>query len=146
MKWRCSVVSDSATPWTVAHQASLSMGSSGKNTGGGCHACRGSSKSKDQTYFSYIYYIADRFFTTEPPGKQEILFTAAALTSTDTMQWVSLPRAGVKIHWLHLSRKWENASLLTDGTGIPGFSNFFIYTERGRGSSHLPGRDESSSS
>ena len=26
------------TPWTVAHQAPLSMGSSGKNTGVGCHA------------------------------------------------------------------------------------------------------------
>ena len=28
-----SVMSDSATPWTVAHQAPLSMGSPGKNTG-----------------------------------------------------------------------------------------------------------------
>ena len=26
-----------ATAWTVAHQAPLSMGFSGKNTGGGCH-------------------------------------------------------------------------------------------------------------
>ena len=26
-----------ATPWTVAHQAPLSMGFPGKNTGGGCH-------------------------------------------------------------------------------------------------------------
>ena len=25
-KWRCSVMSDSATPWTIAYQASLSMG------------------------------------------------------------------------------------------------------------------------
>ena len=30
-----SVVSDSVTPWTVAHQAPLSMGFSGKNTGVG---------------------------------------------------------------------------------------------------------------
>ena len=30
-----SVVSDSLTPWTVAHQAPLSMGFSGKNTGVG---------------------------------------------------------------------------------------------------------------
>ena len=29
----CSVVSDSATPWTVAHQAPLSMGFYSKNTG-----------------------------------------------------------------------------------------------------------------
>ena len=27
-----------ATPWTVAHQAPLSMDSPGKDTGGGCHA------------------------------------------------------------------------------------------------------------
>ena len=33
-----SVVSDSAIPWTVAHQASLSMDSPGKNTGVGSHA------------------------------------------------------------------------------------------------------------
>ena len=35
---RTSVVSDSVTPWTVARQASLSMGFPGKNTGVGCHA------------------------------------------------------------------------------------------------------------
>ena len=34
----CSVVSDSfSIPWTVAHQAPLSMGFSRQNTGGGCH-------------------------------------------------------------------------------------------------------------
>ena len=34
----CSVVSDSATPWTIAHQAPLSMGFSWQeNTGVGCH-------------------------------------------------------------------------------------------------------------
>ena len=32
------VVSDSATPWTVARQAPLSWDSPGKNTGVGCHA------------------------------------------------------------------------------------------------------------
>ena len=32
-----SVVSDSAIPWTVACQYPLSMDSSGKNTGVGCH-------------------------------------------------------------------------------------------------------------
>ena len=32
-----SVVSDSATPETAAHQAPLSMDSPGKNTGVGCH-------------------------------------------------------------------------------------------------------------
>ena len=34
----CSVVSAFVTPWTVAHQAPLSMGFSGKNTGVGCHS------------------------------------------------------------------------------------------------------------
>ena len=34
----CQVLSDSfATPWTVAHQGSLSMGFPGKNTGVSCH-------------------------------------------------------------------------------------------------------------
>ena len=32
-----SVISDSATLWTVAHQAPLSIGFSSKNTGMGCH-------------------------------------------------------------------------------------------------------------
>ena len=31
------IVSDSASMWTVAHQAPLSMGFPGKNTGVGCH-------------------------------------------------------------------------------------------------------------
>ena len=33
----CSVVSDSLTLWTVAHQAVCPWHSPGKNTGGGCH-------------------------------------------------------------------------------------------------------------
>ena len=33
-----SVVSNSATSWTVAHQAPLSMGFPGKNTGAGSHS------------------------------------------------------------------------------------------------------------
>ena len=42
-RWMCmhahaSVMSHSATPWIVAHQAPLSMGFSGKNTGIDCHA------------------------------------------------------------------------------------------------------------
>ena len=32
-----SVMSDSVTPWTVAHQAPLSVGFPSKNTGVGCH-------------------------------------------------------------------------------------------------------------
>ena len=42
VKWRHSVVSNSATPWTAAYQAPPSMGFSGKNTGVHCHCllCR----------------------------------------------------------------------------------------------------------
>ena len=37
----CLVVSDSATPWTVARQAPLSWDFPGKNTGVGCHSLQG---------------------------------------------------------------------------------------------------------
>ena len=33
---------------------------------------RGSPWPKDQTYFSFTFYIAGRFFTAEPPGKPQI--------------------------------------------------------------------------
>ena len=33
----CSVMPDSVSPWTVAHQPTLSIGFSGKNTGVDCH-------------------------------------------------------------------------------------------------------------
>ena len=44
-----------ATLWTVAHQALLSVGFSGKNTAVGCHSyCKGSSWPMDQTRISCI--------------------------------------------------------------------------------------------
>ena len=49
------------TPWTVACQAPLSVGSLGKNTGVGCHfLLQGSSWPRDRTEISCI---AGRFFT-----------------------------------------------------------------------------------
>ena len=76
----CSVVSNSATPWTVAHQAPLSM------------------EFSRQEYWSELPFpipgdlpnlginpaslvspaLAGRFFTTEPPGKpqlQRVIYT-----------------------------------------------------------------------
>ena len=50
----------------VAHQAPLSMGLSGKNTGVGCHALRGSSQLRDLTR---VFCFAGIFFTTEPLEK-----------------------------------------------------------------------------
>ena len=37
------------TPWTVAHQAPLSMGVPGKNTGVGCHALLNGSNTYQQS-------------------------------------------------------------------------------------------------
>ena len=39
-EWSRSVVSDSATPWTVAYRLSPPMGSPGENTGVSCHFLR----------------------------------------------------------------------------------------------------------
>ena len=77
----CLVVSNSVTPWTVAHQAPVSMGFPGKYTGVGCHflledlpdpgiepmsvALQVVSSVALQTVSS----VAGRFFTAEPPGK-----------------------------------------------------------------------------
>ena len=48
-----SVMSDSVTPWTVACQASLSMGFPSKNTGvGSISSRRGASRPGDQTRVS----------------------------------------------------------------------------------------------
>ena len=71
----CSHVRLSATPQTVACQASLSMGFLGKNTGVGCHALlpRESSLPRDRTRsMSCSSWIAGRFFTSEPPGKPQL--------------------------------------------------------------------------
>ena len=38
VQFSCSVVSDSATAWTAAHQAPLSWDFPGKNAAVGCHA------------------------------------------------------------------------------------------------------------
>ena len=65
----CSVMSDSLlTPWTVSHQAALSMGILQARILE-CVAMpssRGSSQPRDQTQVSYI---PGGFFTSEPPGK-----------------------------------------------------------------------------
>ena len=76
----CSIGSESATLWTVAHQASLSMGFS------------------RQEYWSKIEptslvppALAGRFFTTEPPGKPQTAWnpTANLYRKTDS-RWIRL--------------------------------------------------------
>ena len=64
VKWKVldhSVMSDSATPWTIARQAPLSMEFSSKDTGVGSHSfSRGSPWPRDQIQVSCT---AGRFFT-----------------------------------------------------------------------------------
>ena len=58
-----------ATPWTVIHQAPLSMGFSRQEYWSGLPSRRGSSQPRNQTGISCGSCIASKFFTTEPPGK-----------------------------------------------------------------------------
>ena len=67
----CSVVSNSATPQTVALQSPLSVDFPGKNTGVGCHfLLQGIFPTQGSNLCSFMFpALAGRFFTTEPPGK-----------------------------------------------------------------------------
>ena len=68
------------TPWTVAHQAPLSMDFPGKNTGAGCHfLLQGIFPTGDRTHVSCISCIGRWILSTEPPGKSH-LCTGAILT------------------------------------------------------------------
>ena len=66
-----SVVSDSATPWTVALQDSLSMGILRARIleWVGMFSSRGSSQTRDQPCISCGSYTAGRFLTTSLCGK-----------------------------------------------------------------------------
>ena len=63
-----SVASNSATPWTAACQAPLSLEFSREEYWSGlpgCHALlRGSSQPRDQTHVFYISCIGGKFFPT----------------------------------------------------------------------------------
>ena len=71
----CSVMSDSATLWTVAHQAPLSMGFSRQEY---WRVAISFSKGRDlpdpeiKPVSPASPALAGRFFTTEPPGKQQV--------------------------------------------------------------------------
>ena len=78
-KLSCSVVSDSATPWTVVHQAPLSTGNStGKSTGVGCHA------------------LLQGIFPTQRPNPglpncRKILYHVSHQGSPRNLEWVAYP-------------------------------------------------------
>ena len=63
----------SATPWTVAHQAPLSMDSPGKNTGVGCHAfLQGSFQPRDHTCVLCLLHWQVGSVPLAPPGDPQM--------------------------------------------------------------------------
>ena len=85
----CLVVSDSfTTPWTVAHQASLSMGFSSQEYWNGLpFSSPGDLPSPGIKLTSPVSpALAGRFFTTEPLGKRTILSTLMKKWSSNV--WV----------------------------------------------------------
>ena len=66
-----SIMSDSATPWSVAHWVPLFMKSPGKNTGGGCHFLLQGifpAQGSNQHLLHLLHWQAD-FLPLPPPGK-----------------------------------------------------------------------------
>ena len=75
LPFSCWVVSDSATPWTVACQVPLSMGFPRQEYCSGLPCLsRGSYWPRDQSHISSILCITGGFFTTDPPGKPFIIY------------------------------------------------------------------------
>ena len=73
----CSVVSDSVTPWTIAHQVHLSMDFPGENTGMGCHFLLQGNLPNPGIKPGSPALQADSL-PTEPPGKpREVLIKGA---------------------------------------------------------------------
>ena len=95
----CSVMSDSATPRTVAHQALLSRHFPGKNTETGCHFLLQGMDLPDLSLNLCLPSpaLAGRFFTTVPPGKPvgtlpcvKEITSGKLLYSTGNSAWCSV--------------------------------------------------------
>ena len=71
MRCACSIVSDSVTPWTVAHQAPLSMGFPRQEYWSGLLFSSPGflPDSEIEPKSLALPVLAGRFFTTESPGK-----------------------------------------------------------------------------
>ena len=66
----CNSVSSSVTPWTVAHQAPLSLGILQARMLVGCHALlQGIFPTQGLNHISWVFCIAGGFFTAESSGK-----------------------------------------------------------------------------
>ena len=108
-----------ATLWTVAFQASLSMGFSQARIleRAAISFSRGSSRSKDRTQISCI---GSRFFASEPPGKPESLYRHALMQTSGKpiFQTRKLQLTGA----VGLSKQWE-AAQRGGGRPVVGRSN-----------------------
>ena len=83
-----SVVSDSATPWTAACQAPLSMGFSMQEYWSGLpffFPSKVFSQPRDQTCKSCVSCTAGGFFTTKPPAAAAAAAAAKSLQSCPTL-------------------------------------------------------------
>ena len=125
------------TPWTVAHQIPLSLGSPSKNTKWvAISSSRGSSRPRDWTRFSYI---AGGVFIAEPLGKSHIclhkyflcvknnyifqnkkinlirrlvVFYTSALTSGLTEDsWILLSGSAFNLLQYHTCSFWKNSNI-----------------------------------
>ena len=110
----CSVISDSATLWTVAHQALCPWDSPGKNTGVGSHTLLWVyplaipfSRSRDR-----ISWIAGRFFYchTTSTGGSEVKASASNVGDLGSIPGLD-PWVG-KIPW---RRKWQPTPVFLPG-------------------------------
>ena len=113
-----------ATPWTVAHQAALSMGFSRQEywRGSPCPSPGDSSWLRDQTCVSCSSCIASRFFMPEPPGK-----------SIHLLQWSANcirrgdPNSSPVIGWSHV---WADFQKMVEFSGWPHCVRTFQAQER----------------
>ena len=82
----CSVMSDSATPWTVAHQALLSMGFSRQEYWSGLPFLSPGDLPNPgiKPAFPVSSTLAGEFFTTEPSGKPFRLHSISQFTVSQT--------------------------------------------------------------
>ena len=97
---RHSFMSDSATPWTIVHQAPLSMElilQDGTLEWVAIYYSRGSSWPRDWTHVSYISCIAGRFFTIWATREDSMFFLSQNTTQFEIV--VYLPCV-VDTHWI----------------------------------------------
>ena len=103
VRGRLSRVWPFGTPWTVAHQATLSMGSSKQEYGSGLYS-RGFFRPRESTCVSYISCIGSGFFATGAAREAECCALSKIqfhLLSTASLQnfsiWM-LPFPGPEVH------------------------------------------------